>query len=95
MNSKFSGIIILSILVESIITYFQKFFENGNLSSNMILSIILGIVIAMAYELDLPKIMGFDSKWKFIGNILTGIIISRGSNYIYDILQSISNLHLN
>ena len=95
MNSKFRGIIILSILVESIITYFQEFFENGNVSSNMILSIVLGVVIAMSYELDLPKVMGIDSKWKFMGNILTGIIISRGSNYIYDILKSISNFHLN
>lgn len=92
MNNKFSEIISLSILIESIITYFKEFFVDGNFSFSMLLSVILGITIAIAYEIDLPKPLGINSKLLFIGNILTGIIISRGSNYIYDILKTLSTL---
>ena len=92
MNNKFSEIISLSILIESIISYFKEFFVDGNFPLSMLLSLVLGITIAIAYEIDLPKSLGINSKLLFIGNILTGIIISRGSNYIYDILKTLSTL---
>lgn len=92
MNNKIVEIISFSILIESIITYFKEFFVNGDFSFSMLFSIILGIVIAIAYKLDLPEYLDLKSSISYVGNILTGILISRGSNYIYDILKAITNI---
>ena len=93
MKKHITEIISLSIIIESIITYFKEFFINWNPSIGMIFSIILGIIIAITYELDLPKYINLKSNIPYVGNILTGILISRGSNYIHDILRSIADIN--
>ena len=92
MNNKIVEIASFAVLTESIITYFKEFFVNGDFSFSMLFSIILGIVIAVVYKLDLPEYLDLKSSIPYVGNILTGILISRGSNYIYDILKTITSI---
>ena len=81
-----------AVLTESLITYFKQFFVCGDVSFSMLFSIIFGILIAVAYKLYLPEYLDLKSSVPYIGNILTGILISRGSNYIYDILKAFTNI---
>lgn len=90
MNQDISKMIMTAILIEEIITYFNEFFVSGNAPWQMILRLILGIVIAVAYKLDLPKYIGLKSDTIYVGNILTGILISRGSNYLYDLITKLT-----
>ena len=90
MNNKLAPIISFSIIVEGIISYTNQFFIDGNFSIKMLVSIILGITIAISYGLDIPSHFDFKSKIPFVGNIVTGILISRGSNYIFDLIKNIS-----
>lgn len=90
MNDKIVQIISFSILIESLITYFKEFFVYGDFSFSMLFSIILGIVIAVAYKLDLPEYLDLKSSIPYVGNILTGILISRGSNYLYDLITKLT-----
>ena len=92
MDSKIMSILSLTVLIESIITYFKEFLVGGGFSLSMLFSVILGIIIAISYKLDLLENLNLKSSIPYIGNILTGILISRGSNYIYDILKSITNI---
>lgn len=91
MNDNIIKIMSLSIIVESVITYFKEFFVYGYFSISMIFSIILGISIAIIYKLDLPECFNLKSTVPYIGNILTGLLISRGSNYIYDVLKIVTD----
>lgn len=90
MNQDISKMIMTAILVEGIITYFNEFFVSGNAPWQMIFSLALGIIIAMAYKLDLPKYLGLQSDISYVGSILTGILLSRGSNYLYDLITKLS-----
>ena len=92
MNKKILTILTLAILTESVITYFKEFFVAGCFSSDMFLSVLVGVTVAFAYDLDIPKCFEINSSVPFFGNILTGILISRGSNYIHDVISAISNL---
>lgn len=91
MNQDISKMIMTAILVEGIITYFNEFFVSGNAPWQMIFSLILGIAIAIAYKLDLPKYLGLQSNIYYVGSILTVILISRGSNYFYDLISKVLN----
>ena len=75
--------------IESIITYINQFFIQEIFSWQIFLSIILGIIVAVAYKIDLPAYFNLKSDVKYIGSILTGILLARGSNYIYDILEKV------
>ncbi len=92
MNGKIISICSLAILTESIITYFKEFFVSTDFPFSMCFSIVLGVFIAVAYKLDLPEYLNLKSSIPYVGNILTGIVISRGSNYLYDILKSITDI---
>lgn len=91
MNDNIIKIMSLSVIVESVITYFKEFFVYGYFSISMVFSIILGISIAIIYKLDLPECLNLKSTVPYIGNILTGLLISRGSNYIYDVLKIVTD----
>lgn len=91
MNQYVSKMIMVAILIEGIVTYFNEFFVSGNMPWQMICSLALGIITSVSYKLDLPKHLGLKSTTPYIGSILTGILISRGSNYLFDILKVITN----
>ena len=92
MDKKFFGLTSFAILIEGIITYISQFFVSGNFCWEMLFSISLGIIVAISYNLDLPEYFNIKSRIPYIGCILTGVLISRGSNYLYDLLKAITNI---
>ncbi len=92
MENKTFGLVTFAILIEAIITYFNQFFVQESFCWEMFLSIILGVTTAIAYKLDLPAYFNLTSEIPYVGCILTGILLSRGSNYIFDLITKISGV---
>ncbi|MBR2579272.1 MAG: hypothetical protein IKE41_03970 [Clostridia bacterium] len=92
MNKEFSKMFMVCVLVEGVITYLNNFFIIGELYYQMVLSLALGIFIAVAYKIDLLKLVSIESDIPYVGSVLTGILFSRGSNYIYDILKNFNRI---
>lgn len=92
MESKTVGIASFAILIEAIITYFNQFFVQENFCWQMLFSLALGIVIAVAYKLDLPAYFNLKSDIPYVGCVLTGILLSRGSNYVFDLISKFTNI---
>lgn len=93
MENKITSIMPLAIAVEATITYINQFFVDGKFCWEMLLSIVLGILISIAYEIDIPKYLNLHSRIPYLSNILTGILISRNSNYIYDLITKIIQIN--
>ena len=53
MGNKTFGIVTFAILIEALITYYKEFFAGGGSSWEIIVSLILGITVAVSYKLDL------------------------------------------
>lgn len=81
-----------TVLIEGIITYFNQFFMQG-FCWEMLCSIVLGIVIAVAYKLDLPAHFNLKSNVPYVGSVLTRILLSRGSNYVYDLMSKLVQIN--
>ena len=92
MENKTYEFVTFAVLIESLITYINQFFVQENFCWQMALSLILGIIIALAYKLDLPAHFNLKSEIPYIGRILTGILLSRGSNYLFDLISKIANI---
>ena len=56
----------------------------------MLLSVVFGVFISIAYEIDIPKYHKLNCRIPYLSNILTGILISRDSNYIHDLVVQIN-----
>lgn len=88
---QFFGIIVLAIVVEGIVTYVKEWFVNNKFHWQQAVTVILGIFVCIAYNLDLIQVLGVTSTIPYVGCVLTGILISRGSNYIFDLISKLQN----
>lgn len=92
---KFIGIICMAIVLEGIITYFKIIVVDKKIQWQLMLAIGLGILVSIAYQLDFLGILGLVSIVPFLGNVLTGILISRGSNYLFDLIGKVTKIKVN
>ena len=88
---KFFGLILLAIIIEGITTYIRTWFVDKHVQWQQVFTCALGLLIAIAYRLDLIALFGFESTLPYLGNVLTGILLSRGSNYIFDLIKKLIN----
>ena len=92
---EFGIIIAAAVLVEGLIQYgktIAQAFETGEKRTGIIqlISIIIGVLIAFAFGANAFEALGMAVN-PMIGIFLTGIVISRGSNYASDLLKRIEN----
>ena len=75
----------MAIAIEGTICYIRKFI-NKDFPVQCLLAMILGVATAIAFELDIFRFFGIYSRIPLAGSILTGILFSRGSNYMSDLI---------
>lgn len=84
MAASFGLILFLVILVEGLIEHFGAPLPD---KAKPYAAAVLGMLLCLAYGADLPALLGFDALWPYIGSVLTGLVISRGSNYVNDLIS--------
>lgn len=87
---KFITIVFLAIIVEGLVTYIKTFFVGGKFQWQILVAIFFGVVASIAYNIDLFESVGFVTAFPIVGQILTGILISRGSNYVFDLIGQLT-----
>lgn len=89
----FAGIFFLSFFVEGFIEYtLGGVLKNGQRAILKWAALALGAALAIAYNVDLLAQFGLVSTIPFVGEIVTGVIIGRGSNYVHDVLGAFTKL---
>lgn len=88
---EYAQLIIIAILIEAIWENIKMVWQNGKLSIDMIGSLVLSILVCILTRADIFPILGITVVVPFIGNVLTGIIVSRGANFIHDLFTKIQN----
>ena len=81
----YAQLVIISILVEAIWENLKFIRKDKQINVNMIGSLIISIVICVLARVDIFAVIGIDLSVKVIGSILTGIIVSRGANFVNDL----------
>lgn len=84
------NIFLFAIIIEGVTTYINEWFINGSFKWKQLFTTFMGVMVAITYNIDLLAMFGATSPYAIIGNILTGILLSRGSNYIFDLFDAIT-----
>lgn len=84
-------IVIAAVLVEAVTTAIKPIWDadKRKLAPAAVASLLIGLVLSFAANLDLPGAVGMTITWPVVSQIITGIVISRGANYVYDIIDKI------
>ena len=86
-----TAILIMAVLVEAVVTYIKTWVVDKQLKWPMLLSTVLSVAVCLAYGLDIPSAVGVSSSVPFVGTVITGVLIARGSNYINDLLKKLTS----
>lgn len=80
-------LIIIAILVEAIWENLKMTYVEGKFNINMLGALLLGILICILARVNIFAIVGIEIGIEVIGYILTGIIVSRGANFVNDLFD--------
>lgn len=58
----------------------------------LIAGIVVGVAVCLIYSVDVPQILGIESSVPFVGSVMTGIVIGRGSNFVHDLIKMIRSI---
>jgi hypothetical protein len=88
---KFTAILIMAISLEGIVGWCKMAIVDKSIKWQIIATGVGGIFVALSDSLDAPAMLGVDSVIPYVGQIITGISIARGSNYIFDWIGKMSS----
>lgn len=85
----FAQLVLVAILVEAIWENIKMIYDKQKININMIGSLILAIIVCLLAHIDIFPIVGLNMAVPFVGSIFTGIIVSRGANFINDLFKKL------
>lgn len=85
----FAQLILIAILVEAIWENIKMVYNKKKFNINMIGSLIISIIICVLARVDIFSIVKMNLAIPFIGSIFTGIIVSRGANFVNDLFNKL------
>ena len=84
------GFIAAAVIVEGIISYANEIVKNKKIHWEIIGAIAIGCLVSFNLNLDFFRMLGLKEAYGIIGVILTGILISRGSNYVFELYDRLT-----
>ncbi len=90
-------ILVMAIVVEALVEYAKtigKAFTDGSwkVAVTQLSAIALGVLLCFMTGGDLFAVVGISFAWPLLGVFLTGILISRGANYVSDFTKRLQGV---
>lgn len=84
---------VAALLIESVWESSKLIWENGKFNIDKIGGIVIGILVALGSGLNLLEQAGIPMSIPYVGEIMTGLLLSRGANFIHDIFGKVGELY--
>ena len=85
-------VIVLAFLVEAIYTNLRMIWDSNKFNWNNLGALIVAVLVAVVAGVDIFPALGIDMIVPYVGSVLTGILVSRGANVIFDVLKKINEM---
>lgn len=84
-----------AVLVEAVVTAITAVVDAvraGTFAASYkpLVALVIGVGVGVLYGLDLFAGVGLQTQVPYVGAVLSGIILSRGANYVYDVIASLN-----
>ena len=87
---EFAQIILIAILIEAIWENIKMVWQKGKFSVDKIGALVTSILVCVLVNMDMFSLMNLNISIPFVGSVLTGILASRGSNFVHDLINKIN-----
>lgn len=80
------AIILFAILIEGTVEYIKLSFQK-QMCAEIIGAFVFALLISIGYKLDFFEAwIGLEPIIPYLGNVLTALVMARGSNYMFDLI---------
>ena len=86
---EYAQLIIVAILIEAIWENLKMIWKDRKISLNTIGVFVISIIVCLLAKIDIFPIVGLSLSVPFVGSGLTGIIVSRGANFVNDLFEKL------
>lgn len=86
---EFAQLVIVAILVEAIWENCKMIWQKGKFSISMIGALVVSILVCVLTGADIFPIVGLNIAVPFVGSVLTGIVVSRGANFVSELFTKL------
>lgn len=86
---EYAQLVIVAILIEAIWENLKMVWKDRKISLNTIGVLVISIVVCLLAKIDIFPIVGLSLSVPFVGSGLTGIIVSRGANFVNDLFEKL------
>jgi hypothetical protein len=87
-------VLLFGVLVEAIIQVVKGWLPDAVIAPGWlwpVASAVTGIILSFAAGVDALSALGVEITAPFVGQVVTGLLVSRGSNFIHDLWKRIKN----
>lgn len=89
----FVNVLLVALIGEAVWETIKMIWQQGKVNIDKIGALIIGILIAIFAKVDILNMIGIPMSIPYIGYLFTGILISRGANFLHDLLGSVSSVY--
>lgn len=83
-------IVVMGFLVEAVWETLKMVWQEGKIQIDRIGALFVGLAIAITINIDIFVAVGLNPIFHFVGIIATGILISRGGNFVHDLFEKLN-----
>lgn len=84
--------LVAALIAESVWETLKMIWQEGKVQVDRIGAIVLGLLLAFGARLDFLALIGVPLVIPYLGYVLTGLMLSRGANFVHDLWTKISNI---
>ena len=85
-------LLIIAASVEALWETLKMFLDGDKVDVNRIGSAILGILLCVLANVDFFALVGVELSIPIVGIVLSGLLVSRGANFVHDLLKIVYDI---
>lgn len=90
--SQLSALVFLSVVVETLTEIIKRIWDK---LPTQFVALLWGVILALLCRVDIFTAVGCEQTVPYVGSIISGILMSRGSNWLHELAEKSSLLSSN
>ncbi len=82
-------LVVLALIGESVWETLKMVWQEGKLCIDRVGALVIGLLVAFVTGADILALINMPAFVPYVGIALTGILISRGANFVHDLIKKI------
>lgn len=89
-----SRFILVALIGEALWETSKLIWQQGKIDIDRIGAVLIGILLALLTGIDIFQSLGIPISIPLLGKVLTGLLLSRGANFMHDIIGSMNSMYI-